>query len=120
MFCLCSALMKVIDSDQENWEDKLESVLFCYRSSKNDSTKYSPFYLMYGREPKLPIELKFQNENGEDGASEEFTLEEKVQQLLDVREKVRNLALQNIEKAQERQKRNYDKKHDSTKVINTL
>ena len=56
-----SAIVKVINNDQDNREDNLEdnldSILFSYRSSKNDSTKFSPFFLMYGREPKLPIEL---------------------------------------------------------------
>ena len=52
--------MKVINEEQENWEDNIESVLFCYRASKNDSTKFSPFFLMYGREPRLPIEMKIE------------------------------------------------------------
>ena len=56
-FFVRSAIVKVINKDQDNWEDNLNSILFCYWSSKNDFTKCSPFFLMYGREPKLPIEL---------------------------------------------------------------
>jgi hypothetical protein len=116
--------MKVINQDQDNWEDNLDSVLFCYRSSKNDSTKYSPFYLMYGREPKLPIEMKMEgnaprgNQAQNDG--EEVSMDEKVQQLLKLKKSVHDVVVQNIEKAQDRQKRNYDKKHDSTKVCKLL
>ena len=95
--------MKVINQDQNNWEDKLDSVLFCYRSSKNGSTKYSPFYLMYGREPKLPIEMRMEGNapNGNQGQhdSKEISLDEKVQQLLKMKKSVHDLVVQNSDKA---------------------
>ena len=31
-------------------------VLFAYRTSKNATTKMTPFYLTYGREAKLPVD----------------------------------------------------------------
>ena len=75
--------MRVINEEQDNWEDNIESVLFCYRASKNDSTKFSPFFLVYGREPRLPIEMKIEgsapcNNHG----SSEVSLDEKTRQLL--------------------------------------
>ena len=111
-----SSIMKVINEDQDNWEDNLESILFCYRSSKNDSTKFSPFFLMYGREPKLPIELAVGGSSRcNDRDSAQVSLDTKVEQLLKLKKSVHDLATKNIEKAQDRQKRNYNKKHDSTK-----
>lgn len=107
--------MKVINEDQDNWDEKIDSVLFCYRSSKNDSTLYSPFYLVYGREPKLPIEIQLSRGSG-DHKNDEISLDEKVAQLLTIRSKVHDLVHDNINKAQARQKRNYDKKHNTTKV----
>ena len=35
----------------------LSMVLFAYRSSRQDSMKWTPFLLMYGRETRLPIDL---------------------------------------------------------------
>lgn len=109
--------MKVINEDQDNWEDNLDSILFCYRSSKNDSTKFSPFFLMYGREPKLPIELAVEGSpRCDDQDSTQVSLDTKVELLLKLKKSVHDLAMENIRKAQDRQKRNYDKKHDSMKV----
>lgn len=51
------ALLKMVQDNQHRWEEYLDSVLFAYRTSKQASTKYSPFFLLYGREPRLPIEL---------------------------------------------------------------
>ena len=109
--------MKVINKGQDNWEDNIESVLFCYRASKNDSTQFSPFFLMYGREPRLPIEMKIEGSAPcNDRDSSEVSLDEKVQQLLRLKRSVHDVATNNIKSAQERQKRNYHKKHDSSKV----
>ena len=72
---------------------------------------------MHGREPKLQIELAVEgNTRCDDHDSAQVSLDEKVQQLQKLKKSVHDLAMKNIEKAQDRQKRNYDKKHDSTKV----
>ncbi len=47
-------------ANQTNWDLYLPLVLFAYRSSPNPkqaSTSESPFYLLYGREPRLPSDL---------------------------------------------------------------
>ena len=51
------SLLKMIDENQNEWNKYLDSVLFAYRTSKQASTRFSPFFLLYGREPRLPIEL---------------------------------------------------------------
>ena len=51
------SLLKMVKENENEWETYLESVLFAYRTSKQASTKYSPFYLLYGREPRLPVDL---------------------------------------------------------------
>lgn len=47
----------MVGENEDQWESYLESVLFAYRTSKQASTKYSPFFIMYGREPRLPVDL---------------------------------------------------------------
>ena len=36
---------------------ELDTIPFSYLVSWQDSTKHSPFYLVYGRHPRLPIEF---------------------------------------------------------------
>ena len=48
------SLLKMVKQNENEWENYLDSVLFAYRTSKQASTKFSPFFLLYGREPRLP------------------------------------------------------------------
>ena len=59
-------LLKYIDDKQDDWDLYLNAILFSYRVSQQASTKYSPFYLMYGRQARLPIEFQKQNDDGND------------------------------------------------------
>ena len=38
------------------WEDVLPAALFAMRTCVNDSSKYTPYMLMYGRDPTLPLD----------------------------------------------------------------
>ena len=49
-------LAKTVEKSGANWDEKLPYVLFAYRVSLQESTKESPFFLMYGRDPRLPTE----------------------------------------------------------------
>ena len=40
------------------WPDIIEEILFAHRVSHHSSTKYSPFMMLYNREPVLPIDVK--------------------------------------------------------------
>ena len=50
-------LLKYISKEQTQWDLYLDSILFSYHVSWQDSTQHSPFYLVYGRNAKLPIEF---------------------------------------------------------------
>lgn len=54
---LCHMLASYSDANQANWDLYLPLVLFAYRTSIQETTKESPFYLLYGREGKLPADL---------------------------------------------------------------
>ena len=51
---LTDMLAKTVERDGKNWDVRLPYVLFAYRTSPQESTKESPFYLLYGRDPQLP------------------------------------------------------------------
>ena len=47
-------LAKSVEKNGKDWDRHLLYVLFAYRSSLQQSTGESPFYLLYGRDPHLP------------------------------------------------------------------
>ena len=106
---LKAQLQKLVNENQNNWDELLDSILFAYRTSRHDSTKRTPFLLMYGREARLPIDLTRVDVK----VPEETDFDTQVQKILDFQKEVHDEARSNIEKAQERQKRQYDAKHNS-------
>ena len=50
----------------------ISPALFAYRTTKNRTTKFEPFYLLYGRTPTLPIELDIVTWPTEDISKEQF------------------------------------------------
>ena len=53
---LTDMLAKTVEKSGRDWDARLPYVLFAYRSSIQESTKESPFFLLYGRDPRLPTE----------------------------------------------------------------
>ena len=52
------SLMKVLDGNPWDWTNIVKEVLFTHRVSKHTSTKFSPFPLIYNREPTLPVDVR--------------------------------------------------------------
>ena len=48
-------LAKTVRKGGPEWDEMLPYVLFAYRASQQSSTRESPFYLVYGRDPRLPV-----------------------------------------------------------------
>lgn len=58
---LCEILKRTSIDNNFEWDKNIPSALFAYRTVKHNITKYSPFYLNYGREPILPNEINEKN-----------------------------------------------------------
>ena len=54
---LLKMLRMLPEREKSRWPDKLNKMIYAYNCSPHSSTGYSPFFLMFGREPKLPIDM---------------------------------------------------------------
>ena len=53
---LTESLSMYVSSNQKDLDKHIPMVLFAYHVSPNATTGESPFYLLYGREPRLPVD----------------------------------------------------------------
>lgn len=53
---LMSHLKSFVDNDQRNWDKWLPYAMMVYRSTPHSTTKYTPYYLLHGREMRLPTD----------------------------------------------------------------
>lgn len=109
-------LAKLVNDKHDNWDKYIPSVLFAYNTSQHASTKVTPFQVMYGRTAKLPIDYS----NNTNEAECEVTtplLQEFVEQHVKQKAQLAEKVSKNIQEAQQRQKRNYDKRFHATKEI---
>ena len=95
----------------DDWDECLPYLLFAYRVCAQESTKKSPFYLMYGRDPRLPTESALTPPS----FACMVDLEDYRTALVAHLSEAWQLAKDNIVKAQERQKVQYDRTSQETK-----
>src|SRR5437667_4033914 len=100
---LCESLAKVSRKEDE-WDEHIESVLFAYRTTRHNTTKKTPFFMVYGREAILPIE---EFKNGKDFGKDAI-IERSYDLINLVDERIK--ALENIERSQVQQKNRHDTK----------
>ena len=103
---LIDMLAKTVDKSGQNWDTHLPYVLFAYRASIQESTRESPFYLLYGRDPRLPTEAALSTPLTRAYID---TDDYKTELTLNFTE-AWDLARQQVEKAQRQQKRFYDRR----------
>lgn len=95
----------------KDWDRYLTAVLFAYREVPQDSTHFSPFELLYGRTVRGPLTILREVWTAEEIPSEE----EKTtyQYVFDLRQRLENtceLAHEELRKAQQTQKKYYNKR----------
>ncbi|KAH3851362.1 hypothetical protein DPMN_093842 [Dreissena polymorpha] len=101
---LISMLATLEPEKKENWKKFVPSLVYAYNAIRHESTGYSPFELMFGRCPRLPVDSMFQIEN------DDLMNTEYVQDLKQKLEVSWDIALKTLNKSREKQKNNYDKK----------
>ena len=51
---LINMISKYTDAGRVEWDQQLQLLLFAYRSTVQESTRESPFFLLYGQDPRMP------------------------------------------------------------------
>ena len=114
---LQTIVVKFCASKKDNWDMVLDGCIFAYNTSCQESALYTPFEIMFGRKATLPIDLKMEQveavvDHGLFFQDNVLDIEEITKQRCSVVKQVK----ENIEKAQIKQKQNYDRRHANPKA----
>jgi hypothetical protein len=101
------SMMRTLEPEKKsNWKSYIEPFVHAYNATRHETTGYSSFVLMFGREPSLPIDLVFgldKNEKSKSVSTYVKNLREKLTSAC----RIANTAIKN---SQVPQKANYDQK----------
>ena len=102
---IISMLATVVNDFGGEWEDHLPRVCFAYNTSQQESTGFTPFYLMFGRQARIPLDIMYQTPVTEARNVSQYmwTLRKSLQDAY-------ALARDNLQTASSRQKELYDGK----------
>lgn len=120
---LVTSLIK-LSSSQTDWDMNIDAVLYAYRISQQDSSKFSPFFLLYNRHPRKAIDYELSRTPTDEDSDEVDHIpppppqatDTVIDKLLEIKQLYHSKAKTNIEKAQARQKKYYDAKYNSHHV----
>ncbi len=112
---LLNMLRTLSQKEKKNWRKHLPKLAFAVNSTVSKATHYSPFFLLYGREPKLPIDGVFQE------AQEYHELKRKshdqfVKEWESSMKEAHEIARENIEKLASYNKRYHDDKAKAVEI----
>ena len=94
------------EDKKSRWKDYVQPLVHVYNCTKSEVTGYSPFQLMFGRNPRLPIDQQFGLMNDE----EEVSYNEYVEDLRSKLEESYEIAKKKMGYQQGKSKERYDRK----------
>ncbi|KAG1398305.1 hypothetical protein G6F58_011349 [Rhizopus delemar] len=102
-------LQKRSKEEKEDWDAYLPAALFAYRTIKQASTQQTPFFLLYGYEPKTPFDLDYHIYERNSPKFDAILKHRTIHQIYNLN-KIRETAVQNINRAQETQRKQIENK----------
>ncbi len=105
-------MLGTLDPDgKRDWKTHVGPLVHAYNSTRQETTGYSPFFLMYGRQPRLPVDLAFGLDIDQHKTK---TVCEYTKSLRERLKQAYHIATEATKKAQARQKGYYDLKARAT------
>ena len=98
------------EKEKTNWQIYLSKLAFAYNTTINKATGYSPYYLMFGRSPRLPIDLMFDIEPHEVGENIQIPYRKFVENWEKSMQQAFEIVRGHTQKCGNRNKQCYDKK----------
>ena len=92
-------------NNQSDWDQCIRKLCMAYNSSVHSSTGYTPFYLMFGRQARLPVDLMYGT-----GPSDSFTAGEYATELRNALHNAYAVVREKCNAEHKRQKSFYDEK----------
>ncbi|GFY48523.1 retrovirus-related Pol polyprotein from transposon 17.6 [Trichonephila inaurata madagascariensis] len=101
---LADMLSMYVDAEHKNWDEILPFVIFAYNTAKQETTGFTPFYLLHGRDAETTLNtmLPFCPNDFDDN---------NITKIAARAEESRQLARVHTLRAQDRDRRRYDSKH---------
>ena len=105
---LCNMSGTLSDEEKSDWKSYLGCMTHAYNCTKHASTTYSPYFLMFGRHPRLPIDVGFglSKLNCKDNSSKSRYVQKLRRRL--------NYAFQKASKYSEQQAQKYKSSYDKS------
>ncbi len=109
-------MLGTLDPSKQDWKKYLPSLVYAYNCTMHETTKISPFELMFGRKAKLPIDIRFEAAYSCSGSATTKATEEYIEDLRDRMAAAQRIAKQHSEDSQRKQKRYFDKKARASQI----
>ena len=109
---LLGMLRTLPEGFKSKWKDHLPKIVHAYNCAPHEATGYSPFHLLFGRSPRLPIDLIFQTQR----STETKNYKGYVDQWKSAMQEAYDLVMKHNGKAAS----NYKKQHDKKIKTSTL
>lgn len=94
------------ESQKSRWKEHLNKVVHAYNSTVHEATGFSPFFLLFGREPTLPVDLMFPKQ----GTTRNQSPTGYAEKWRDVMQEAYAIAMQNLKKSARRGQKNYNRR----------
>ena len=110
---LLSMLHTLPKDKKSHWSDHVGKVVHAYNCTKNEATGYSPFYLLFGLSPRLPIDLIFNTSS----PSTPVKHREFVDKWKEAMQQAYKLASEKVSKSTNKSQSHYNRKATFTKLL---
>ena len=107
---LKSMLRKAVTKEGKDWDKLIPYLLFTHREVPQASIGFSPFELLYGRAVKGPLDIIRDTWSAVGTTSKDESMITHVLTIRELLQKMRNIVKENLEEAQQVQKKAYEKR----------